>query len=349
MKISTILSYAGGFRRAADEVAELEKAGLDLVWVAEAYGLDSPSMMGFLAARTERVEIGSAILPIYSRTPTLIAMTAAGIDTLSEGRFHLGLGSSGPQVIEGWHGVPFTAPIARTREIIEICRQVWDRRAPLVHEGRYYTMPLPADQGTGLGKALKIIAHPVRPTIPVWVAALGEKNVAMTAEVADGWIPMLFMPDRARSVWGASLDAGAARRDPALGPLQITVGGMLAIGEGDDVVALREMSRPMVALYVGGMGAKGKNFYNDVVRRYGFEKEAEQIQNLYLDGKKQEAEALVPAELLEATSLCGPESYVAERIAAYADAGVTHLQVTPVPVGDQKPVDLIAKVKQLAG
>ena len=349
MKISTILSYAGGFRRAADEVAELEKAGLDLVWVAEAYGLDSPSMMGFLAARTERVEIGSAILPIYSRTPTLIAMTAAGIDTLSEGRFHLGLGSSGPQVIEGWHGVPFTAPIARTREIIEICRQVWDRRAPLVHEGRYYTMPLPADQGTGLGKALKIIAHPVRPTIPVWVAALGEKNVAMTAEVADGWIPMLFMPDRARSVWGASLDAGAARRDPALGPLQITVGGMLAIGEGEDVVALRELSRPMVALYVGGMGAKGKNFYNDVVRRYGFEEEAEQIQNLYLDGKKQEAEALVPAELLEATSLCGPESYVAERIAAYAEAGVTHLQVTPMPVGDQKPVDLIAKVKQLAG
>ena len=147
-------------------------------------------------------------------------------------------------------------------------------------------MPLPADQGTGLGKALKIIAHPVRPTIPVWVAALGEKNVAMTAEVADGWIPMLFMPDRARSVWGASLDAGAARRDPALGPLQITVGGMLAIGEGDDVVALRDLARPMVALYVGGMGAKGRNFYNDVVRRYGFEEAAEKIQDLYLDGKK---------------------------------------------------------------
>jgi len=349
MKISTILSYAGGFRRAADEVAELEKAGLDLVWVAEAYGLDSPSMMGFLAARTERVEIGSAILPIYSRTPTLIAMTAAGIDTLSEGRFHLGLGSSGPQVIEGWHGGPYTAPSARTREIIEICRQVWDRRAPLVHEGRYYTMPLPADQGTGLGKALKIIAHPVRPTIPVWVAALGEKNVAMTAEVADGWIPMLFMPDRARSVWGASLDAGAARRDPALGPLQITVGGMLAIGEGDDVVALRDLARPMVALYVGGMGAKGRNFYNDVVRRYGFEEAAEKIQDLYLDGKKAEAEALVPDELLEATSLCGPRSYVAERIAEFARAGVTHLQVIPTPVGDQRPVDLIAAVKELTG
>jgi F420-dependent oxidoreductase-like protein len=305
--------------------------------------------MGYLAALTETVEIGSAILPIFTRTPTLIAMTAAGIDTLSDGRFHLGLGSSGPQVIEGFHGVPFNAPIGRTREIVDVCRQVWRREAPLVHEGTHYTMPLPPDQGTGLGKALKIIAHPVRPAIPIWVAALGEKNVAMTAEVADGWIPMMFMPEKAREIWGPALDAGAAKRDPSLGPLQITTGGLLAIGEGDDVVALREMSRPMVALYVGGMGAKGKNFYNDVVRRYGFEKEAEEIQNLYLDGKKQEAEALVPAELLEATSLCGPESYVAERIAAYADAGVTHLQVTPVPVGDQKPVDLIAKVKQLAG
>ena len=200
MKISTVLSYAGGFRQAATEVAELEKAGLDLVWVAEAYGLDSPSLMGYLAALTERVEIGSAILPIYTRTPTLIAMTAAGIDTLSEGRFHLGLGSSGPQVIEGWHGVPFSAPIGRTREIIEVCRQVWARQAPLVHEGTYYNMPLPAGEGTGLGKALKIIAHPVRPAIPVWVAALGEKNVAMTAEVANGWIPMLFMPERPAGV-----------------------------------------------------------------------------------------------------------------------------------------------------
>ncbi len=349
MKISTFLSYSSGFRAAAAEVAEFEKAGLDLVWVAEAYGLDGPSLMGYIAALTESVEIGSAILPIYTRTPTLIAMTAAGIDTLSDGRFHLGLGSSGPQVIEGFHGVPFNAPIGRTREIIDVCRQVWKREAPLVHEGAHYSIPLPPDQGTGLGKALKIIAHPVRPAIPIWVAALGEMNVSMTAEVADGWIPMMFMPEKAKEIWGSALEAGTAKRDPALGPLQITTGGLLAIGEGDDVVALRELSRPMVALYVGGMGAKGKNFYNDVVRRYGFEKEAEQIQNLYLDGKKKEAEALVPAELLEATSLCGPESYVAERIAAYAEAGVTHLQVTPLPVGDQKAVDLIATVKALAG
>jgi len=349
MLVSTMLGYAGGFRAAAAQVVELEKAGLDLVWVAEAYGLDGPSQMGYLAALTERVEIGSAILPIYTRTPTLIAMTAAGIDALSEGRFHLGLGSSGPQVIEGWHGVPFTAPIGRTREIIDVCRQVWAREAPLVHAGTYYDMPLPAGVGTGLGKALKIIVHPVRPSIPVWVAALGEKNVAMTAELADGWIPMLFIPEKAREVWGASLDAGRARRDPGLGPLQITAGGVLAVGEGDDVVALRELARPMVALYVGGMGAKGKNFYNDVVRRYGFEAEAEDIQDLYLSGKKAEAEARVPPELLELTSLCGPEGYVAERIAAFRAAGVTHLQVTPVPVGDQRPADLIATVKELVG
>ncbi len=347
MKISTMLSYAGGFRRAAAEVAELEKAGLDLVWVAEAYGLDSPSLMGYLAALTERVEIGSAILPIYTRTPTLIAMTAAGIDTLSDGRFHLGLGSSGPQVIEGWHGVPFDAPIARTREIIDICRQVWARKAPLVHHGSYYSMPLPAGEGTGLGKALKIIAHPVRPSVPIWVAALGEKNVAMTAELADGWIPMLYMPERADQVWGSALAAGAAKRDPARGPLQITVGGLVAIGEGDEVIAVRDLARPMVALYVGGMGAKGKNFYNDVARRYGFEEAAEKIQDLYLDGKKSEAEALVPDELLEATSLCGPVTYVAERIAGFRQAGVTHLQAIPVPLGDQRPVDIIATLKEL--
>ncbi len=348
MKIATMLSYAGGFRRAAAEVAEMEKAGLDLVWVAEAYGLDSPSLMGYLAALTERVEIGSAILPIYTRTPTLIAMTAAGIDTLSDGRFHLGLGSSGPQVIEGWHGVPFDAPIARTREIIDVCRQVWARQAPLVHHGPHYSMPLPPGQGTGLGKALKIIAHPVRPSVPIWVAALGEKNVAMTAELADGWIPMLFMPERAAGVWGSALAAGGAKRDPSLDPLQITVGGPVAIGEGDDVLAVRDLARPMVALYVGGMGAKGKNFYNDVARRYGFEEAAEKIQDLYLDGKKSEAEALVPDELLEATSLCGPESYVAERLAGFRQAGVTHLQAIPVPLGDQRPVDIIAKLKSLA-
>jgi F420-dependent oxidoreductase-like protein len=348
VKVSTMLSYAGGFQAAAREVAEMERAGLDLVWVAEAYGFDGPSLMGYLAALTERVEIGAGILPIYTRTPTLIAMTAAGVDALSGGRFHLGLGASGPQVIEGFHGVPYTSPIGRTREVIEICRAVWAREAPLEHHGPFYDLPLPEGRGTGLGKPLKIIAHPVRPAIPVWVAALGEKNVEMAAEVADGWIPILFIPERASEVWGASLAAGRAKRDPSLGDLMVTAGGLLAIGEGDEVTRVRELARSMVALYVGGMGAKGKNFYNELACRYGYEAEAAAIQDLYLSGKKKEAEALVPHELLELTTLCGPEGYVKERAAAFREAGVTHLQVTCVPRGEQRAADLIELVKGFA-
>ena len=347
MKISTMLSYAGGFKEAARQVTELEKAGLDLVWVAEAYGFDGPSMMGYLAALTETVEIGAAILPIYTRTPTLIAMTAAGLDALSDGRFHLGLGASGPQVIEGFHGVPYTAPLGRTREIVDVCRQVWRREGPLEHDGRYYQMPLPDGQGTGLGKALKIIAHPVRSDIPVWIASLGEKNVAMTAEVADGWIPILFIPEKARDVWGAALDEGAAKRDASRGDLMITAGGLLAIGEGEEVTRIRELQRSMVALYVGGMGAKGKNFYNELAIRYGYADEAAEIQDLYLSGKKKEAEALVPAEFLEKTTLCGPEGYIKERLAAFAEAGVTHLQVHPFPQEGQTAADLVSTVKEM--
>ena len=342
-----MLSYAGGFKQAAADVAEMERAGLDLVWVAEAYGFDSPSLMGYLAALTERVEIGAAILPIYTRTPTLIAMTAAGIDALSDGRFHLGLGASGPQVIEGFHGVPYVNPLGRTREIVSICRDVWRREAPLEHQGKYFTLPLPPEQGTGLGKPLKIIAHPVRPAIPVWIASLGEKNVSLTAEIADGWIPILFIPERAKDVWGDALAAGRAKRDPALGELMITAGGLLAIGEGEEIVALRELQRSMVALYVGGMGAKGKNFYNELAIRYGFEREAAEIQDLYLAGKKREAEAAVPAAFLELTTLCGPRSYVAERVAAFAEAGVTHLQVHPLAQPGQSAASLIEAVRSM--
>ncbi len=342
-----MLSYAGGFKQAAQDVVDMERAGLDLVWVAEAYGFDSPSLMGYLAALTERVEIGAAILPIYTRTPTLIAMTAAGIDALSDGRFHLGLGASGPQVIEGFHGVPYTDPLGRTREIVSICRDVWRREAPLEHQGKHYRMPLAPELGTGLGKPLKIIAHPVRPSIPVWIASLGEKNVSLTAEVADGWIPILFIPERATDVWGDALAAGRAKRDPALGDLMITAGGLLAIGEGDEIVALRDLQRSMVALYVGGMGAKGKNFYNELAVRYGFEREAAEIQELYLAGKKREAEAAVPAEFLELTTLCGPASYVADRVAAFAEAGVTHLQVHPLPQPGQSAATLIEAVRSM--
>ncbi len=336
MKLSMTLSYAGGFEESARLVARLEKVGLDLVWVAEAYGFDAPSLMGYLAAKTERVGIGSAILPIYSRTPTLIAMTAAGVDAVSGGRCELGLGASGPQVIEGFHGVPYDRPLARTREIIEICRAVWAREAPLTHDGAAYQVPLPEGRGTGLGKALKIINHPVRPRIPIWVAALGEKNVALTAEVADGWLPAFFLVDKAKEVFGSSLAAGTAKRDPALGPLQVAAGGLLAIGEESQVAGVRDLGRAGAALYIGGMGARGQNFYNALARRYGYEKEAAEIQDLYLAGKKDEAAAKVPADLLEGMSLCGPEGYIKERVAALAEAGVTHLNVTPVgpdPVG----------------
>lgn len=340
MRLSTQIGYAGGIKEAVDQVVELEQAGLDLVWVAEAYGIDAVSVMGYLAARTKTVQIASGILPLYTRTPTLLAMTAAGVDYLSDGRCVLGLGASGPQVIEGWHGVAYDKPIARTREIIEICRAVW-KRERIDYAGAAYTIPLPADQGTGLGKPLKIITKPVRDRIPVFVASLGPKNVEMTAEVAEGWLPILFVPEKARDVWGASLDAGLAKRSPDLPPLEISAGGLVAVG--DDVAGLRDMMRPMIALYVGGMGARGKNFYNDLARRYGFEKEAELIQDLYLDGKKDEAAAAVPAELLESMTLVGPEGYVKDRIAAYKEAGVTLLNVMPFA---EDPVKLIAQLKE---
>ena len=327
MKVSMPLSYAGGFKESAAQVVALEQAGLDTVWVAEAYGFDGVSMMGYLAAVTETVEIGAAILPIYTRTPTLLGMTAAGIDALSDGRCILGIGASGPQVIEGFHGVPYTQPITRTREIIEICRQVWGRER-VSYDGKAYTLPLPPEQGTGLGKSLKLITRPVRDRIPVYVAALGPKNVRMTAEVADGWLPLFYLPEKVDDVWGDDLRAGAAARADDLAPLEIVAGGLLAVG--DDAAQMRDLARPMIALYVGGMGARGRNFYNDLACRYGFEAEATKIQDLYLDGKKDEAAAAVPDGLLEAATICGPEGYVRDRIAAYKAAGVTSLNVTPI-------------------
>ncbi|WP_323794256.1 LLM class F420-dependent oxidoreductase [Nocardioides sp.] len=341
MKLSTMLMYDGNPRAAADQVASLEKAGLDLVWVAEAYGFDSPTLMGYLAAKTETVQIGAGILNVFSRTPGALLQTAAGLDNVSDGRAVLGLGASGPQVIEGFHGMPYKRPLGRTREVIDIVRQGL-RREPLEHQGRDFTLPLPADQGLGLGKPLKLLTRPERPEVPIWVAALGEKNVEMTAEVADGWIPHLFYPEKAHSVWGESLAAGAAKRSADLGPLQVTAGGMLAIGE--DVKGMLDFARPIFALYVGGMGAKGKNFYNDVACQYGYEAEAAEIQDLYLSGKKKEAEALIPTEWLEAANLVGPRSYVEERVAAFREAGVTHLQVMPAAAD---PAAEVAALKEI--
>ncbi|GAA4094507.1 LLM class F420-dependent oxidoreductase [Actinomadura miaoliensis] len=345
MRIGMALNYAGGFKETVEELADFEKAGLDIVFVAEAYSFDAVSQLGYIAARTERLQIASGILPIYSRTPTLLAMTAAGLDYVSEGRFTLGIGASGPQVIEGFHGVPYTAPLGRTREVIEICRKVW-RRERLEHSGRHYAMPLPEGQGTGLGKPLKIINRPVRADIPVLVAAIGPKNVELTAEIANGWEPIFYVPEKAAEVWGPSLAAGRARRDPALGDLDVVGQAPLAIG--DDVDGYLEFGRPMAALYIGGMGAKGKNFYNDLCRRYGWEKEAEEIQDLYLDGKKDEAAAKVPYELLQKMSLIGSEGHVRERLAAMKESGVTTLNVTPI-AGDHKGrLALVEKIKEMA-
>jgi F420-dependent oxidoreductase-like protein len=345
MRLSTSLDYAKDPKGTGEHVANLERAGLDIIWVAEAYSFDSPTMMGYLAACTERVQIGAGILAVYSRTPTLVAMTAAGLDSLSGGRAILGLGASGPQVIEGWHGVPYDRPLTRTREVVEICRKVWAREEPLTHQGAAYTLPLPPEQGTGLGKALKIINKPVRARIPIWLAALGEKNVALTAEVADGWLPIFFVPERAQEVFGPALAEGTKRRDPSLETMEIGAGGLLAItDDADEAVRLRDLARPAAALYIGGMGAVGRNFYNALVCRYGWEREAAEIQELYLSGKKDEAMAAVPAELLEKTALVGPEGYVKERIAAYREAGVTVLNVTPVAAD---PVALVERVKTL--
>jgi F420-dependent oxidoreductase-like protein len=345
MRIGMALNYAGGFAETADELVDFEKAGLDIVFVAEAYSFDAVSQLGYLAAKTERVQLASGIFQLFTRTPALTAMTAAGLDFVSGGRFVLGIGASGPQVIEGFHGVPYDHPVGRTREIIEICRAVW-RRERLTYAGRHYTIPLPPEQGTGLGKPLKLINHPVRERIPVVVAAIGPKNVAMAAEIAEGWEPIFFVPEKAGDVWGKSLADGRSRRDPALGDLDIIAQAPLAIGE--NTAGLRDLLRPMLALYIGGMGAKGRNFYNDLARRYGHEAEAERIQDLYLDGKKDEAAALVPADLLAKTALIGPEPYVRERLAALREAGVTTLNVTPLAETHAERLRLIEQVRDLA-
>jgi F420-dependent oxidoreductase-like protein len=344
MRVGMMLGYAGGFSEAVEELADFERAGLDIVFVPEAYSFDAVSQLGFIAARTTRLQIASGILPIYSRTPALTAMTAAGLDFVSHGRFTLGLGTSGPQVIEGWHGVAYDAPVGRTRELIEICRMVW-RRERLEYKGRYYRLPL--EGGTGLGKPLKLINHPVRERIPIVIAALGPRNVELAAELAEGWQPIFYFPEKAAIAWDGPLAEGRAKRDPALGPLDVIAAAPLAIGE--DVAGLRELSRPFFALYIGGMGARGRNFYFDLACRFGYEHEAEQIQDAYLAGRKEEAAALVPADLVEKTSLIGPDGYVAERLAAFSESGVTTLNVTPLAATHAARIADIERVRALAG
>ena len=341
------LSYSGGFKESIQKVVDLEKAGLDIVWVAEAYSFDAISQVGYLAAKTERIQIGTGIVNVYSRTAALMAMTAAGCDYVSDGRFILGLGASGPQVVEGFHGVPYEKPMVRIREYIEACRMIWKREEKFEYHGQTFEVPLPAGEGTGLGKPLKIINHPVRPNIPIWWASLMGLSVTATAQHADGWLPIFFDPEKFHQVWGDELKKGLALRDPSLGQLQISAGGMVAIDEsltGDAQAKVLDFARPNTALYVGGMGARDKNFYNSICQKYGYVKEAIEVQDLYLAGKKDEAAAAVPAEMLEKTHLVGPRGYIKERLAAYKEAGVTILSVNPVGGDAVKTVETLREL-----
>jgi F420-dependent oxidoreductase-like protein len=318
MKLGLSLGYAPPGTNPADLlplVQEAERLGFDSVWVAEAWGTDAVSVLGWLAAQTERIKLGSAIMQIPGRTPTNTAMTAATLDLLSEGRFLLGLGTSGPQVVEGWHGQPWGKPLTKTREYIEIVRTAL-RRELVEHEGEHYRIPWDGPGGTGLGKPLKLMLRPLRAEIPIYLAALAPKNVALAAEIADGWLPIFVAPERFDDAFGPSLAAA---------PLGFEIAATASVLVGNDVDALRDALRPHVALYVGGMGAKGRNFYNSLVRRYGWEQEAERIQELYLGGKQREAIAAVPDELVDAVSLIGPKERIAERLEAWHETPITTL------------------------
>src|SRR5437016_4737027 len=311
---------------------EAERLGYDSAWAAEAWGTDAVTVLTWLGASTTRIKIGSAIMQIPGRTPSNTAMTAATLDLMSEGRFILGLGTSGPQVVEGWNGQPWGKPLVKTREYVEIVRTAL-RRDVVEHHGEHYRIPYDGPDATGLGKPLKMMLRPLRADIPIYLAALAPKNVALAAEIADGWLPLFVDPEHFDDAFGESL-AGAK---PGF-----EIAATVSCFVGDDVQALRDALKPYLALYVGGMGAKGKNFYNALVRRYGWEDAAEQIQELYLSGKQREAIAAVPDELVDAVTLVGPKERIAERLAAWRETPVTTLVLgTPQPEALQTLAELV--------
>lgn len=327
MKLGLALGYWGA--RPADFmpiVQEAEALGYDSLWTAEAYGSDAVVPLAWVAARTERIHVGTAIMQIPARTPANTAMTAATLDLLSGGRFRLGLGMSGPQVVEGWHGVAYGKPLARTREYVEIVRSILRRQAPLEHRGTHYEIPYAGPDATGLGKPLKLITHPLRADIPIYLAAIGPRNVALAGEVADGWLPIFCSPTRFETFTEA-LEAGFARAGGGKGYENFDIAATVTVVVGDDVDACRSLVKPMLALYVGGMGARGKNFYFDLVCRYGYEAAAKEIQDLYLDGKKQEAAAAVPDELVDEVALVGPRERIADRLEPWLASPVTTMIV----------------------
>ncbi len=324
MRLGLNLGYWGS--APVDNVAlaqEADRLGFHSLWTAEAYGSDAVSPLVWLAAKTEKINVGTAIMQMTARVPAMTAMTAATIDLLTSGRMLVGIGASGPQVVEGWHGVPYGKPVTRAREYVEIMRAIWRREAPLEHHGEHYDIPCAG--GSGLGKPLKLIAHPLRSSIPIYLAAIGPKNVALAAEIADGWLPIFFSPERV-DVYREWLDEGFAKAGNGKTMTNgFDIAPTVTIALGDDIQACRDALKPNLALYVGGMGARDKNFYFNLACRYGFEAEANQIQDFYLSGKKREAIAAVPDALVDEISLCGPRERIADRLAAWKDCGVTTL------------------------
>jgi F420-dependent oxidoreductase-like protein len=335
VKLGLNLGYAPPGTNPAELVPlarEAERLGFDSVWAAEAWGTDAVTVLAWIAAVTSRIRLGSAILQIPGRTPANAAMTAATLDLMSGGRFLLGLGTSGPQVVEGWHGQPWGKPLAKTREYVEIVRTAL-RREVVEHAGEHYRIPYDGPGATGLGKPLKLMVRPLRAEIPIYLAAIGPRNVALAAEIADGWLPVFVHPERFDDAFGESL-AGARPGFEIAATVSVLV--------GDDVEALRDALRPHLALYVGGMGAKGRNFYNALVRRYGFEAEAERIQELYLSGHRREAIAAVPDDLVDAVSLVGPKERIRDRLDAWRETPVTTLVVgSPQPEALQTLAELV--------
>jgi F420-dependent oxidoreductase-like protein len=295
---------------------EAERLGYDSAWAAEAWGTDCVTVLAWLGATTTKIKLGSAIMQIPGRTPANTAMTAATLDLLSGGRFVLGLGTSGPQVVEGWHGEPWGKPLLKTREYVEIVRAVL-RREVLEHHGEHYDIPL--RDGTGLGKPLKLMARPLRAEIPIYLAAISPKAIEQACEIGDGWLPIFWAPERAREVFASALG-----RVPPGFDVSPTAPAILI----DDIQAGRDALKPYYALYIGGMGSRGKNFYNDLFSRYGYEAEAKAIQDLYLDGRKRDAAAAVPDEFVDEVALVGPKERLAERLDAWRESGATSLLVS---------------------
>jgi F420-dependent oxidoreductase-like protein len=309
---------------------EAEGLGYDAVWTSEAWGADALTPLAWIAARTARLRLGTAIMQMAARTPAATAMAVATLDQLSEGRVLLGLGTSGPQVVEGWHGEPWGKPLERTREYVAIVRAALERQT-LEHSGAHYSVPYQGPDATGLGRPLKLLLRPRRSDVPVYLAAIGPRNVSLAGEIADGWLPIFFSPDRYAEVHRPNLERGFAARGGA--PDAFDVAPLVPVAVDDDVAVAREQLKPLLALYVGGMGARGANFYHRLACRYGYEPEAQRIQDLYLEGHKREAAAAVPDALVDEVALVGDRARIADRLTAWRECGVTTINVRARDLG----------------